>query len=729
MRREQSAESAIASERAWAVRTGMGIAGTESGRAEMKRRKVWAGRRSARSDSVSWKQLAVGAALCIAPFDIAALAADLPLKASPAEEAQGYPAYGWAGCYVGAGMGAAISHVDWRYRNSNPYSATGNLDPQLIDGADFKNSRGIVGAQIGCNMLVSGPWLVGAELSWTGNPHRQEKNNNFDPAQGGAFVPLETFITTETQSVFSLTARLGYTLSDDWLVYAKGGYALGKIGTAGFLTPNFADFTWADTRWHNGWTAGGGVEHRLFRNVTIGVEYAYTQFERMDHVGQHAVVDTGLGVPANPVVHSVKADMHTVMARANFGLSDPVATLDSPQQSASLDGTFAAFMTSGPSYSGWNGTRGVNVFAPDRGKGYQIYTPTLIGFDYDDASSLKLETRFKGGHVYSRHETAGQQATYNGPIDSEASIVATFKNFETVQPTLGVAFNIPTGASYLPNNQRFTRMDPDLVDIGSYGTGFNVNPTAGLVFGLTEATALSLSAGYALRGNYIKEGIDPSAATGFGVFNIKNRIDPGNVFTGNANLKTQFDSLALEGSFAYMSETAMMIDGVASGKAGASYVSNVLVQYRFDPQWALTLSAAHTFQEKNQIPAIFGGLIAERRNSNSHLVIASVEPSYLITDNLKLATSYRFLYRSANFYDQINQEFIPAKTKHSVGGSATYIVSQRASIEAKGGYSWVHQNTGALLETALVPAVVRENLPPSLSYRAWTAGLAANLQF
>lgn len=94
----------------------------------------------------------------------------MPLKAPAAEEAPGNPAYGWAGCYVGAGMGAAISRADWRYRNSNPYSATGNLDPQLIGGADFTDGHGVVGAQVGCNVLVSGPWLVGAELSWTSNP-------------------------------------------------------------------------------------------------------------------------------------------------------------------------------------------------------------------------------------------------------------------------------------------------------------------------------------------------------------------------------------------------------------------------------------------------------------------------------------------------------------------------------------------------------------------------------
>lgn len=687
-------------------------------------KRVWPGSAHGRSRAVS-------AAFFSIAFAVAAQAADLPVKAPAAEEAPGNPVYGWAGCYVGAGMGAAISRADWRYRNSNPFTATGNLDPQLIAGANFKDSHGIVGAQFGCNAVVSGPWLVGGELSWTSNPLRQEKSNNFDPTQGAAFTPFSTWIANDIQSVFSLTARVGYALDNDWLFYVKGGYAGGQIKTTGFITPDIGIFNWTDTRWHNGWTLGGGVEYRLFRNITLGVDYAYTQFESRDHVGQHMVVDIAIGQPANPVVHNVKADMHTVMARINFGLNDPVGTSLQPQQDSRFTGTFSAFINSGPRYSGWNGTRGVNVFLPDRGKGYQIYTPTLAGIDYDNPDALKLETRFKGGHVYAQHDTAGQRATYNGPVDSEASIVATFKNFETVQPTLGVAFNIPTGTSYLPNNQRFTRMDPDLVDVGAYGAGFNVNPTVGMVIGLTESTALSLSGGYAWQGTFIKEAIDPSAGTGFGIFNLKNRVDPGDVFTANANLKTTVnDSLAVEGSFAYMTESILRIDGVASGKAGAKYVSNVVATYQFDPQWALALSASHTFQERNDIPgALLGTLVPENRNSNSHLVIGSVEPSYLVSDSLKIAANYSFLYRSDNFYDQINAEFVPAKTKHTVGGTMTYQATQNASIEFKSGYSWVHQDTGPLLETALVPALLLANLPPSLSYRAWTAALAANLQF
>ena len=140
--------------------------------------------------------------------------------------------------------------------------------------------------------------------------------------------------------------------------------------------------------------------------------------------------------------------------------------------------SFSAFTTNELKYSSWDGSRGANVFAPDRGSGYQVYSPTTIGVDYVVPSEYKLETRLKSGYVYSTQNTFGQVARYEGPVDTQASFNLTLLNFDSIRPLLGLALNLPTGNSYLPGNQRFTRMDPDLVDAGAYGAGFNINPTA-----------------------------------------------------------------------------------------------------------------------------------------------------------------------------------------------------------------------------------------------------------
>jgi outer membrane immunogenic protein len=646
------------------------------------------------------------------------------------------PAYSWAGCYVGAQAGVTSSKSNWAYTNSNAYSATGNTDPQLVPGASFSDDRGLIGLQGGCNRAIADSWIVGVEGAWIASPMNHDTNNNFIPFPQDPEFNYREIVTTNILSVFGVTGRLGFAVSPYWLVYAKGGYALGEIKTSGRVSPAFdpAIFDWTDTRWHSGWTAGAGVEYRLFNNVTLGVEYAYYRFSSAAHSGVISATDTVNGVtsPANPVNHRVNADMQTVMARINFGLyPGPPADM---QQQSQFPGTFSAFTNSEVRYSSWNGTRGSNIFAADRGSGYQIYAPTTAGFDYEVPSELKLESRFKGGYVYSNHSTPNQLAIYNGPIDTQATFNATFQNFDTIKPTLGVALNLPTGNSFLPGNERFARMDPDLVDVGSYGVGFNVNPTAGFVVGINESTALSMSAGYAWQGAFTKEainlGLTPSNFL-ISTFDIMQRVKPGDIFTANANLTSSVGkNLLLAASFAYMSESKLTIDGIPAGRAGAHYVSNLAVNYQIDERWALALNGSWSFQEKNDISNFLGGLIAEPKNSNSHMLIGSFEPSYQLTDSLRLAVNYSVLYRNANFYNQLEDQFSPAKLKQTAGISASYAIAQNASITLRGSHSWIRQNDGPLLVTTILPpppAFVFQ--PPTMTFEVWAASIGATMTF
>ena len=635
----------------------------------------------------------------------------------PVKAAAGVPVYSWAGCYIGAQLGAAKSKANWDYKNVSPFSGLPG-GPILLPGADFEEGRPMVGGQAGCNVALFGPWVVGIEAGWASKAMNSTQDN------GRLFTGLVQPITTDIKSIGSLTARLGYSFGPDWLLYVKGGYAGANIETSGTtnVIPGFSglNLDWHDTKWHHGWTVGGGVEYRLFKNVTIGADYSYYRFGSADHVG---AVSGGIIGAANQVEHRVDADVHAVMARVNFG-AGPTGKF-APDNSR-FAGTFQAFSNTEAKYSSWKGTRGTNTFSPEPGKGNQVYVPQTIGINYDQTNAIKVEARIKSGYVSSHHQTSNQLATYTGPVDTQVSFNTTFMNFDNVRPTFGVAVNLPTGTSYLPGVQRFARMDPDLVDIGSYGAGFNVNPTAGFVLGLNQSTAISLSAGYAWQGVFEKEGVDLNANGGLGVFTLKRRINPGDAFTANANISSSFTQLDVTGSFAYMSETEVTVDGLPVGRAGARYVSNLAASYQFDDRWALALNGSWSFSEKNEISNSLGGLMVEPKNSNSHVLIGSVEPTYQLTDRLRLGVNYSVLWRSDNFYDQIESQFIPAKTKQSVGASANYALSPTASIELRGSHAWIEEDTGAFLP---VSPTASANFPPSLTYTAWMASISANFRF
>jgi opacity protein-like surface antigen len=670
----------------------------------------------------------------------------------PSARAAG-PAYAWTGCYAGAQAGAATSGSHWAYTNSNAYSALGNNDPQVVPGANFSDNRGVVGLQAGCNKAIADSWVAGIEGSWITNPMNNQNNNGgftpgFDQIPNFSFFNYQETITTKIQSIYSLTGRLGLAPSPDWLLYAKGGFAVARIETEGRVSPTFypAEFDFDTRAWHVGWTAGAGVEYRLFRNVTVGAEYNYYSFANVTHAGTISAIDfdiNGVGSPANRVRHDVKADAQTLMARVNFGLggreaaSGPygayAAYLKAPPPAVAA-GQWSAFTTNEVKYSSWTGSRGANIFAPERGSGYQVYSPTTIGINYNLPSEYKFETRLKGGYVYSSQNTPGQFAHYEGPVDTQASFNLTLLNFDNIRPLLGLAMNLPTGNSYLPGNQRFTRMDPDLVDVGSYGAGFNINPTAGFIVGLNQTTALSLSAGYAFQGDFTKEGISitltPDGASRLDRFDLKNRVDPGDTFTANGNISTSFGSLVLIASFAYMAETRVVIDGVAGGRSGARFTSNGTATYQFDDRLSLEVNVSWNFAEKNEIVDLFGNLITEPKNSNSHVVIASIEPTYRVTDNLRVGVNYSFLYRNANYYDQLQDQFVPAKQKHSVGASATYALTQTANLTFRGSHAWIKQEDSAFLVTTLNPPPPGFAFqPPALKYESWAASIAANMSF
>jgi opacity protein-like surface antigen len=664
-----------------------------------------------------WVALLVGVGISATTAGGGAFAADIPPM--PVKASVVAPAPSWSGCYVGGQVGGAYSDARWNYNSTNAYNSADPAGPRLVTEEAFRQLKPVVGAQAGCNMSYSGPWMLGMEIGWIATPMDRTKNTGIDIFAPAGFTGN---VRTEISSIVSATARVGYSFMPDWLVYAKGGYAAAYIELRGNITPSGADrFTWNDAHWHSGWTAGAGVEYRLFRNVTVGAEYNYYRFAGVDYFGAQG----GVG-DANQVRLRADADVHTVMARLNF--YDPSAPLAKGVGGFSgPSGTFSSFLTNSVKYASWTGSRGPNVFSSVSGKGDQVYSPFTAGIDYVEANNFKLETRAKGGYVYTRQGTPGQTATYEGPIDTQTSVNVVLLSFESIRPQFGVAMNLPTGTSYLPNNQRFTRVDPDLVEVGAYGAGFNINPTAGLIIGIDQNTAVSFSAGYAWNGKFVREAIDLNAGGGFGAFDLKRWINPGDVFTANANVTKQLGKLVLLGSFAYTSESRAKVDGVDSGRTGAKYTANLTATYQIDDQWALATNASWNFAEKNEIIAA-GFVSPEPKNSNSHVVIGSIEPSYRATDRLRLAASYSFLWRDENFYDQIENQFIPAKQKHTAGTSATYALSETASLEVRGSYSWIHQDDSAILPVTLVPPSSAPQ-PPGLDYRAWGVSTTANLRF
>jgi len=96
-------------------------------------------------------------------------------------------------------------------------------------------------------------------------------------AEAGLQVGADDSITRDNVTVdpkrsIDLTARAGYLVNDDTLLYARGGYTNTRVRTS---VEDAAGIRSATAN-RDGWLVGGGVEHALSDNVSARAEYRYS---------------------------------------------------------------------------------------------------------------------------------------------------------------------------------------------------------------------------------------------------------------------------------------------------------------------------------------------------------------------------------------------------------------------------------------------------------------------
>jgi outer membrane immunogenic protein len=93
------------------------------------------------------------------------------------------------------------------------------------------------------------------------------------------------------------------------LLYFKGGYAWAdnQISATGFGA------TFAESRFHSGWTVGGGLEYMFVPNWSGKVEYMFADYSNANYLATFVPGGIGLGVTVN-----------TVKAGVNYHFGGPV---------------------------------------------------------------------------------------------------------------------------------------------------------------------------------------------------------------------------------------------------------------------------------------------------------------------------------------------------------------------------------------------------------------------
>jgi outer membrane immunogenic protein len=175
-----------------------------------------------------------------------AQAADMPIKAPRYVE----PAANWEGWYVGVHAGAA-----WQQTQT----ATDEFG-DFFGASSFSKTGFIGGGQIGYNWQ-HGNFVFGLEGDISGLSGKNSGTPGFN---------FDSYTSLQSQIRWLSTVRGRFGLAvGDTMAYATAGVAIGGVKNTVNL---FGNTPYSSSKTKAGWTVGGGIEHMLSRNWTIGLE-------------------------------------------------------------------------------------------------------------------------------------------------------------------------------------------------------------------------------------------------------------------------------------------------------------------------------------------------------------------------------------------------------------------------------------------------------------------------
>lgn len=240
------------------------------------------------------RKLLVGGAAAVSllaalPAAAADVAAGATLDVAPV------PAFTWGGLYIGAHLGGA-----WSEYHYDIYLPAPTLFGRLTSN---RTSSVIGGGQIGYNWQF-GRFVFGIEGDLSG---KSLKAGDSLAVLGAPALSAGG----DTRWQGSVRARSGVAFGR-FLLYGTGGWTVSDT-TVTICNPFGCG---SNAQALDGYTVGGGGEFALTNNVSLGVEYRYSELSR-------ANFDLGTAFGA-PVTADASLKEHQVTGRLNFKFGGPV---------------------------------------------------------------------------------------------------------------------------------------------------------------------------------------------------------------------------------------------------------------------------------------------------------------------------------------------------------------------------------------------------------------------
>jgi hypothetical protein len=411
-----------------------------------------------------------------------------------------------------------------------------------------------------------------------------------------------------------------------------------------------------------------------------------------------------------------------------------MAALAATQPAAAQPPAWTLSVASEVRYYAWQSNRGSPTgTAPvaGGGRGAELYIPYAVELVGKPSDDFKVELIGRGGYVWARQSTTGLSGEVSTTTDTVAAATVTYLGLTGVQPFVAVSSNIATGKSALFGTAANARMDPDLVELASFGEGTNIGPTVGFNLPLTGSLIATFSAGYTWRGRFQREDLIAEQSP-FG--QSSTTIDPGDdvTVTGSLNYASGQFSSSLTGSVSR--ETITFQDGVALFRAGTRYQLTGSLSYAWPETWGVTtLTAAAAHADKNEVKFLkLSALVAEPIDTNSNVYRVGIQHLFAL-GQFAAGPTASYLIRDRNGYDTTTLQFVPQKQRTAVGLLAQFPAGQQVTFNTRIDHVWTHEDDNPALGGRKFSVLANAFLPgsavPVVSSTAWQAAVGVNVKF
>ena len=327
---------------------------------------------------------------------------------------------------------------------------------------------------------------------------------------------------------------------------------------------------------------------------------------------------------------------------------------------------------------------------------------------------LKFEFVGRAGYVDSKQTTPGLSGSVSHLTDTVGSATWTYLALPGVHPYLSLNVNAPTGKSVLPGTDGFARMDPDLVDIPTFGEGWNFGATLGANVAFAQNVIGSLAVGHTIRNSYDRDNPGPTGS--LGIINLS----PGDVTTINAALGFRHGALTSQISGSYSHEGATSFAGVPAFQLGDRIIVLSQSSYAWNEASVTSLTVSWNHFQKNRVLSPPPFFVSEAFNSNSNVYRVRLEHAFSF-GTWSVGPIVSWLLRDENAYSPTAFQFVPAKTRWSAGGTARYQVNDRSLFYATVEHIWIEEENR--------PVAPPGGAVPDISQRGWAATVGGTFRY